>query len=105
MLSLHIGDMLTFVLQAVNLGFTADGLTRSYSDMRASLAPCRTVLQLIEQGKRAEAAKTKGARPDLSKMEVVLEDVDFHYPSRPLEPVLKGVSLTIHAGETVALVG
>jgi ATP-binding cassette subfamily B protein len=36
---------------------------------------------------------------------IVLEDVSFHYPTRPDVSALEGVSLTIRPGETVALVG
>jgi ATP-binding cassette subfamily B protein len=34
-----------------------------------------------------------------------LQDVHFHYPSRPLQAALNGFTLTIQPGETVALVG
>lgn len=39
-----------------------------------------------------------------SPFEIVLEDVSFTYPDRE-KPALAGVSLSIHSGETVALVG
>jgi ATP-binding cassette subfamily B protein len=37
--------------------------------------------------------------------EVVFESLTFHYPSRPDQAALKGVSFTARPGETVALVG
>jgi ATP-binding cassette subfamily B protein len=36
---------------------------------------------------------------------VLFESVDFRYPSRPNDPTLRGVSLRVNPGETVALVG
>ncbi|XP_052741208.1 multidrug resistance protein homolog 49-like isoform X2 [Bicyclus anynana] len=36
---------------------------------------------------------------------ISLNNVVFHYPSRPDVPVLKGVSLSVQRGQTVALVG
>ena len=44
--------------------------------------------------------------PDGSvKGHVTFKSVDFHYPSRPNVPVLKGLTLEVNPGETVALVG
>ncbi|WP_228384477.1 ABC transporter transmembrane domain-containing protein [Rhodocyclus gracilis] len=37
--------------------------------------------------------------------EIVFQDVDFRYPSRPDSPALEAFSLRVRAGETVALVG
>lgn len=34
-----------------------------------------------------------------------IEKVNFTYPSRPNIPVLQGLSLTVHSGQTLALVG
>lgn len=39
------------------------------------------------------------------KGEICLENVSFRYPSRPDVKILRGVSLTVEAGKTVALVG
>lgn len=39
------------------------------------------------------------------KGKIEFKNVNFHYPSRPEVQVLKSFSLTIEAGETVALVG
>ena len=44
-------------------------------------------------------------RTDASADSIVLKDVWFTYPARPLAPVLKGLSLTVKRGETMAVVG
>ena len=36
---------------------------------------------------------------------ITFNSVNFHYPTRPNVPVLKGLTLEINPGETVALVG
>ena len=46
-----------------------------------------------------------GVSPDSCKGEVTFESVEFSYPSRPDVKVLKGLSLTVKPGETLALVG
>ncbi|KAJ1555815.1 GTPase-activating protein [Cladochytrium tenue] len=43
--------------------------------------------------------------PDQLKGRIELSDVDFSYPSRPHVPVLRGLSLVVEPGTTVALVG
>ena len=34
-----------------------------------------------------------------------MRNVKFNYPNRPDVPVLKGISISVEAGQTVALVG
>jgi ABC-type multidrug transport system fused ATPase/permease subunit len=46
-----------------------------------------------------------GIKPKDVKGELVLRDVDFTYPARPNDKILDNFSLTIKAGETLALVG
>ena len=36
---------------------------------------------------------------------ITFNSVNFHYPTRPNVPVLKGLTLEVNPGETVALVG
>ena len=40
-----------------------------------------------------------------SKGDVNFNDVGFHYPTRPEQAALDGVSFSVRSGETVALVG
>jgi len=52
-----------------------------------------------------DSASPKGSKPETVTGEITLEDVRFHYPSRPTVQILKGLSITFHAGKTAALVG
>ena len=44
-------------------------------------------------------------KPSEFKGEPTLENVEFHYPTRPAAKVLRGVDLEVSSGKTIALVG
>jgi ABC-type multidrug transport system fused ATPase/permease subunit len=99
------GGLAAFMLQAVNLGFVGDGIVRSYSDIIASLKPCRKVLYLVRLGEARLRAAAEGHKPAISTAEIILDDVSFCYPTRPDRTVLSHLSLVVGAGQTVAIVG
>ncbi|MDX5357421.1 MAG: ATP-binding cassette domain-containing protein, partial [Rhodobacterales bacterium] len=73
-----------------------------YREIRQALVDMGEMFGLL--GQPAEIVDQTGA-PDLkvSGGEVVLDDVHFGYD--PARPILKGVSVTVPAGHTLALVG
>ena len=52
-----------------------------------------------------DPTSSEGRRPLSTAGAVSLRDVHFAYPSRPDAPVLRGLSLEVAAGQSVALVG
>jgi len=52
-----------------------------------------------------DSADPNGQKPENVKGEIVFQDADFSYPSRPTIQVTKGLSLKFEAGKTTALVG
>lgn len=48
---------------------------------------------------------SNGLKPERINGDIELKEVEFSYPTRPQQMVLKGLSLRIEAGMTVALVG
>jgi len=73
---------------------------------KASKGAKRLYLLLENHKKKLaeEAAAPPKAEPPIRGL-IEFKDVTFTYPSRPDAPVLKGLSLTIQPGKTVALVG
>lgn len=62
------------------------------------------VFQVIQR-KPLISSESNGKMPSKIKGDIDLRDVYFYYPSRPEKTILQGLSLSIPAGKTVALVG
>ena len=52
-----------------------------------------------------DSMATDGLKPEKIKGELVFEDVEFKYPTRPGQTVLQGLSIKVSAGKTTAFVG
>ncbi|CAL1267612.1 unnamed protein product [Larinioides sclopetarius] len=52
-----------------------------------------------------DSSSKLGKRPDKLDGSITFTNVHFTYPARPDVPVLKGISLSVKPGETIALVG
>lgn len=65
------------------------------------------MFETIERKPKIDAYDTTGTTLDNLQLrgDIELKDVYFAYPVRPDEQVLKGLSLFIHSGTSVALVG
>lgn len=58
------------------------------------------------KNRESEISLTKGGKKLEKKIQQIeFKNINFSYPSRPGAKVLKGINMTISAGETVALVG
>ncbi|TFK71922.1 P-loop containing nucleoside triphosphate hydrolase protein [Pluteus cervinus] len=77
-------------------------------EMQAIIQGCGAAAKLFETIDcipEIDSADPGGERPTKVEGEIELCDVKFNYPSRPSVEILKGLSLTFHAGKTSALVG
>lgn len=63
------------------------------------------IFQTIDRVPPIDAASNAGLIPGSIQGNITLENVAFHYPSRPDVPILKGISVSFQAGRTAALVG
>ncbi|KAK3580600.1 hypothetical protein CHS0354_002698 [Potamilus streckersoni] len=71
----------------------------------ASRAAAARVFEIIERKSYIDVTSDTGTKPSTVRGNIEIKDIHFHYPSRPDIKVLKGLSLRVDVGKTVALVG
>ncbi|KAI8915518.1 P-loop containing nucleoside triphosphate hydrolase protein [Powellomyces hirtus] len=77
----------------------------SFTSLASAQGAAFKVFNTIDRTSPIDASNPGGQRPAKVNGDIVFKNIDFHYPSRPDVPILKGFSLDVKAGSTVALVG
>ncbi len=99
----HLGQTLVYVTLLVS---SVAVLAEVWGDvLRAAGAMERLSELLGAQSPIQDPPQPRALPPARAGATLTLQDVHFHYPSRPEKPALQGLSLHLAPGETVALVG
>ena len=103
--SMTPGALLQFVLLSVFAAGAVGALGESWGDVQKAAGAMERIEELMQANPAIAAPPSPKALPQPPRGEVSMSAVDFAYPGRPDLPALKGFSLTVRPGETVALVG
>ena len=103
--SLSAGELVTFQLYWSSMQGAYKGLMDVITSFTRAAGAASRVFSLMDSMPDIDA----DAGTHISNESIVgdfrLDAVHFYYPMRPKQPVLQGVDLHIHAGQTCALVG
>lgn len=99
------GALLQFVLLSVFSAGAVGALGESWGDVQKAAGAMERIDELMRSEAAIRPPETPVVLPEPPTGEVSMSAVQFAYPGRPDLPALKGFSLTVRPGETVALVG
>jgi ATP-binding cassette, subfamily B, bacterial len=100
------GELGQAVVYVILLAGAVAVLGEVYGDWLRAAGATERLMELLHQSSPVQTPPNpRTLPPALAGSTVAFEAVDFHYPSRPQHPSLRGLDLHIPAGQTVALVG
>ncbi|MCY4441644.1 MAG: ABC transporter transmembrane domain-containing protein [Deltaproteobacteria bacterium] len=99
------GVLIQFVFYAIFVAGSAATLSQVWGEVQRAAGATERLMELLDARPEIHAPATTRPLPEPPRGSVVLDAVEFQYPSRPDEHALRGFSLNIEPGETLALVG
>lgn len=97
------GGLLSFLLFQENVGRHVQTLVYMCGDMLSNVGAAEKVFRYLDR--RPNLPPPGTLEPPALRGLVEFRDVCFAYPHRPDQPVLKGLTFTLHPGQMTALVG
>ena len=99
---MQVGDLTAFILYTLTVAFAFGAVSDLWGDFMRAAGASERLFELLDREPKLHSGQQK--LPSV-RGEVALQNVYFTYPARPDMQVLKGLSLTLQAGEVVAVVG
>ncbi len=99
------GELSSFVFYAIVVAGAAGAFSEVIGDLQRAAGATERLLDLLAVAPDITAPANPVALPEPARGSVAFEDVVFHYPSRPDNSALQGLSFTVQPGEKIAIVG
>lgn len=99
------GELASFVLYAAMVAGSVSTMAQVWGDIMRAAGATERLLELLHTEAAIIDTPTPLTLANKSQANIQFSHVQFHYPSRPLNPSLNDINLEINVGETVAFVG
>jgi ATP-binding cassette subfamily B protein len=103
--TLTAGELSAFVFYATIVAGSVGALSEVWGELQRAAGATERLMEILASQPDILAPPVPQPLPEPARGEIVLEQVRFHYPTRPDVPALDDFCLTVNPGETVALVG
>jgi ATP-binding cassette, subfamily B, bacterial len=103
--AISFGTLFKFVIYAIMAAGSAGALSEIWGELQRAAGATDRLVELLNTVDTVADPTAPTALPRPVKGDIAFEDVTFHYPTRPGQQALNGVSFRVKSGETVALVG
>ncbi|MCB1380992.1 MAG: ATP-binding cassette domain-containing protein [Alphaproteobacteria bacterium] len=99
------GTLTQFLIYAVMAASSLGQISEVWGEVQLAAGAAERISELLSETPVIAAPARPAALPKPSRGEVSLNDVGFHYPSRPDAAALDHIGFAVGSGETVAIVG
>lgn len=100
-----VGKVFTVVLSVLIAAGSITTIAPQIQSFTNASSAAAELFELLDKPSQLDPLSLEGRTPPDCHGHIEIEDLEFSYPSRPAATILKGLSLTIPAGKTTALVG
>ncbi|AOY89409.1 ABC transporter ATP-binding protein [Marinobacter salinus] len=102
------GELAAFVFYSLLVGVAAGAISEVIGELQRAAGSAARLFELLQTEpafvRREDSAGIQRLPKNITGA-ITIDHLTFHYPGRPQTPAVSDLSLTIRAGETLALVG
>lgn len=99
------GELAAFVFYSLLVGVAAGAISEVIGELQRAAGSAARLFELLQTEPAFERTEATGGLPEPVKGEIRIDHLSFSYPGHTEKPALSDFSLTVRAGETLALVG